>query len=110
MTLLVLAGLCRMLALSEQVTEQRNEWWLARLLGCMQELTRLQKLVQLLPIQEALKDKFSRFDDELNPTHDHQGNELEPKVTSLWQASVNTSTALLQSASVHSTTQTVLLH
>ena len=53
------------------------------LLGCMQELTRLQKLVQLPPIQEALKDKFSRFDDELNPTHDHQGNELEPKVTLL---------------------------
>ncbi|KAL3152254.1 hypothetical protein ABBQ32_001333 [Trebouxia sp. C0010 RCD-2024] len=43
------------------------------------ELTRLQKLVQLPPIAEALKDKYSRFDDDLNPTHDHQGNELEPK-------------------------------
>ena len=57
----------------------------------MQELTRLQKLVQLPPIQEALKDKFSRFDDELNPTHDHQGNELEPKVTLLWRPLFNTS-------------------
>lgn len=53
------------------------------LLALLQDLTRLQKLVQLPPIQEALKDKFSRFDEELNPTHDHQGNELEPKVISV---------------------------
>lgn len=59
----------------------------------MQDLTRLQKLVQLPPIQEALKDKFSRFDEELNPTHDQQGNELEPKVISLWQPLVDTSFA-----------------
>lgn len=52
------------------------------LLPCLQELTRLQKLKQLPSIQEALKDKFSRFDGDLNPTHDQEGNELEPKVGS----------------------------
>lgn len=53
---------------------------MAQLMDWPQELTRLQKLVQLPSIQEALKDKFSRFDADLNPTHDHQGNELESKV------------------------------
>ena len=52
----------------------------AQLLPYLQELTRLQKLKQLPSIQEALKDKFSRFDGDLNPTHDQQGQELEPKV------------------------------
>lgn len=56
-----------------------------RMIDLLQELTRLQKLVQLPPIAEALKDKFSRFDDDLNPTHDTQGNELDPKVSSHWQ-------------------------
>ena len=46
-----------------------------------QELIRLQKLVQLPAIQEALKEKFSRFDADLNPTHDHDGRELDAKVT-----------------------------
>lgn len=57
----------------------------AHVMDLLQELTRLQKLVQLPPIAEALKDKYSRFDDDLNPTHDHQGNELEPKVSLHWQ-------------------------
>lgn len=47
----------------------------------LQELIRLQKLVQLPAIQEALKEKFSRFDADLNPTHDHDGRELDAKVT-----------------------------
>ena len=46
----------------------------------LQELTRLQKLVQMPPIPEALKGKFSRFDADLNPTHDQDGNELDSKV------------------------------
>lgn len=43
------------------------------------ELSRLQKLVQLPSIQEALKDRFSKFDADLNPTHDHEGKELDTK-------------------------------
>ncbi|DBB16222.1 TPA: hypothetical protein ACH3X3_014548 [Trebouxia sp. C0006] len=43
------------------------------------ELARLQKLVQLPSIQEAVKDKFSKFDAGLNPTHDHEGNQLDTK-------------------------------
>jgi len=46
----------------------------------LQELARLQKLVQLPSIQEAVKDKFSKFDADLNPTHDHEGNQLDTKV------------------------------
>lgn len=46
----------------------------------LQELARLQKLVQLPLIQEAVKDKFSKFDADLNPTHDHEGNQLDTKV------------------------------
>ncbi len=46
----------------------------------LQELARLQKLVQLPSIQEAVKDKFSKFDAGLNPTHDHEGNQLDTKV------------------------------
>ena len=47
----------------------------------VQELSRLQKLVQLPPIPEALKSKFSKFDADLNPTHDQDGNELDSKVS-----------------------------
>ncbi|DBA81679.1 TPA: hypothetical protein ACH3X1_007426 [Trebouxia sp. C0004] len=43
------------------------------------ELVRLQKLVQLPSIQEATKDKFSKFDADLNPTHDREGNQLDTK-------------------------------
>ena len=46
----------------------------------MQELQRLQKLIQLPSIPEALKEKFSKFDDQLNPTHDQEGKELDSKV------------------------------
>ena len=46
----------------------------------LQELSRLQKLVQLPSIQEALKEKFSKFDADLNPTHDQEGKELDTKV------------------------------
>lgn len=45
-----------------------------------QELQRLQKLIQLPSIPEALKEKFSKFDDQLNPTHDQEGKELDSKV------------------------------
>lgn len=43
------------------------------------ELSRLQKLVQLPSIPEALKSKFSKFDADFNPTHDQDGNELDSK-------------------------------
>lgn len=46
----------------------------------LQELQRLQKLMQLPSIPEALKEKFGRFDENLNPTHDHEGKELDSKV------------------------------
>ena len=37
-------------------------------------------MVQMPPIPEALQGKFSRFDADLNPTHDQDGNELDSKV------------------------------
>ena len=46
----------------------------------LQELQRLQKLMQLPSIPEALKEKFGKFDENLNPTHDHEGKELDSKV------------------------------
>lgn len=48
----------------------------------LQELQRLQKLMQLPSIPEALKEKFGKFDENLNPTHDHEGKELDSKVSS----------------------------
>ena len=50
----------------------------------MQELERLEAAAALPPIPEALKDKFSKFNGQMQPTHDANGAELDAKVRDLW--------------------------
>ena len=52
----------------------------------MQELERLEAAAALPPIPEALKDKFSKFDEQMQPTHDASGTELDAKVRDMWQS------------------------
>ncbi|KAK9817180.1 hypothetical protein WJX72_010713 [[Myrmecia] bisecta] len=45
----------------------------------VKDLERYEKLQRLPSVAEALRDKYSQFDAEGNPTHDNDGNELEEK-------------------------------
>ena len=51
----------------------------------MQELERLEAAAALPPISEALKDRFSKFNEQMQPTHDVDGAELDAKVRDMWQ-------------------------
>jgi hypothetical protein len=45
------------------------------------ELDKLQKLAALPSEQEALSDRYSKFDEAGEPTHDKEGQPLEGKVS-----------------------------
>lgn len=43
------------------------------------DLEKLQKLAELPRVQDALRDRYSRFDDAGDPTHDAEGKALDDK-------------------------------
>ena len=51
----------------------------------MQELERLEAAAALPPISEVLKDRFSKYNEQMQPTHDANGAELDAKVRDMWQ-------------------------
>jgi hypothetical protein len=46
----------------------------------LKEKEKFEKLIGLPPAEESLSDKYSRFDESGDPSHDKDGNELVGKV------------------------------